>query len=47
MREVINLALLEEKVSEPLDLTIKEKTKAEADSAVLNWRWCANAEHQR
>ena len=36
MREVINLALLEEKVSEPLDLTIKEKTKAEADSAVLN-----------
>jgi ATP-dependent Lon protease len=28
MRDVIKLALLDEKVSEPLDLTVKEETKA-------------------
>ena len=27
MRDVIKLALLDEKVSEPLDLTVKEETK--------------------
>jgi ATP-dependent Lon protease len=28
MRDVIKLALLDEQVSEPLDLTVKEETKA-------------------
>ena len=36
MREVINLALLGEKVKDPLDLTIKEEPKAKAGLPVLD-----------
>lgn len=35
MREVINLALLDEKVKEPLDFSIKENNKAAADTLAV------------